>query len=188
MNTRLWFGPGTFLTRHDDQLPSLSGVHGLKDFLCSAHLLESFDGRIYTYWSFLKSKFVHQRIQEDGRLEKILQTMNSWEWGELIVVCWKICLGASSHSSGYLSDWTVLKIMSLYNFTISISIHTPSDNLIRWRVSTSEQSPIFFYFFTSHLMLLYKTKQLLYSDSVSPAPILSRWCESVNGEVKYWRL
>ena len=62
---RLWFGPGTFLTRHNDQLPSLSGVHGLKDFLCSAHLLESFDGRIYTYWSVLKSKFVHQRTQED---------------------------------------------------------------------------------------------------------------------------
>ena len=52
LSSRLWFGPGTFLTRHDDQLPSLSsGVHGLKDFLCSAHLLESFDGRIYTYWS-----------------------------------------------------------------------------------------------------------------------------------------
>ena len=63
--SRLWFGPGTFLRRHDDQLPSLSGVHGLKDFLCSAHLLESFDGRIYTYWSVLKSKFVHQRTQED---------------------------------------------------------------------------------------------------------------------------
>ena len=46
---RLLFGPGTFLRRHDHQLPSLSGVHGLKDFLCSAHLLESFDGRIYTY-------------------------------------------------------------------------------------------------------------------------------------------
>ena len=65
VSSRLWFGSGTFLTRHDDQLPSLSGVHGLKDFLCSAHLLESFDGRIYTYWSVLKSKFVHQRTQED---------------------------------------------------------------------------------------------------------------------------
>ena len=54
MPVRLWYGPGAFLRRHDDQLPSLSGVHGLKDFLCSAHLLESFDGRIYSYWSVLK--------------------------------------------------------------------------------------------------------------------------------------
>merc|ERR1711923_589432 len=66
MSSRVRFGPGTFLTRHDDQLPSLSGVHGLKDFLCSAHLLESFEGRIYSYGSVLKSKFVHQRIHEDG--------------------------------------------------------------------------------------------------------------------------
>merc|ERR1711923_658568 len=65
MSSRVRFGPGTFLTRHDDQLPSLSGVHGLKDFLCSAHLLESFDGQIYTYGTVLKSKFVHQRTQED---------------------------------------------------------------------------------------------------------------------------
>ena len=49
----------------DDQLPSMSGVHGLKDFLCSAHLHGSFDGRIYSYGSVLKSKFVHQRIHED---------------------------------------------------------------------------------------------------------------------------
>ena len=44
----------------------MSGVHCLKDFLCSAYLLGSFDGQIYTYGSVLKSKFVHQRIQEDG--------------------------------------------------------------------------------------------------------------------------
>ena len=49
----------------NDQLPSMSGVHGFKDFLCSDHLLESFDGRIYSYGSVLKSKFVHQRIHED---------------------------------------------------------------------------------------------------------------------------
>merc|ERR1712155_125336 len=57
--------PGTFLTRYDDQLPLLSGVHGLKDFLCSAHLLESFDGQIYSLKHFNKCKFVHQRTQED---------------------------------------------------------------------------------------------------------------------------
>ena len=58
-------GPGTFFSTHGNHLPWLSGVHGLKDFLCSAHLHESFDGRIYTYWSVLKSKFVHQKTQEE---------------------------------------------------------------------------------------------------------------------------
>ena len=57
--------PKTYFATLDDQLPSMTGVHGFKDFLCSDHLLESFDGRIYTYGSVLKSKFVHQRIQED---------------------------------------------------------------------------------------------------------------------------
>ena len=38
----------------------------MKDFVCSAHLLESFAGRIYSYGSVLKSKFVTQRTQEDG--------------------------------------------------------------------------------------------------------------------------
>merc|ERR1711923_330638 len=65
MSSRVRFGSGTFLTRHDDQLPSLQGVHGLKDFLCSAHLLEAFDGRIYSLKHFIKCKFVHQRTQED---------------------------------------------------------------------------------------------------------------------------
>ena len=59
VNIRVWWCPWTFLTTHDNQLPSMSGVHSLKDFLCSAHLLESFDGRIYTYGSVLKSKFIH---------------------------------------------------------------------------------------------------------------------------------
>ena len=58
--------PKTSFATLDDQLPSMSGVHGFKDFLCSDHLLESFDGRIYSYGSVLKSKFVHQRIHEDA--------------------------------------------------------------------------------------------------------------------------
>ena len=94
MKARVWFGPGTFLTRHDDQLPSLSGVHVLKDFLCSAHLLESFDWRIYSLKHFNKCKFVHQRTTE-----KILQTMNSWQWGELIVVPSLKCSGPKSQST-----------------------------------------------------------------------------------------
>ena len=65
LHTRVGGGPGTFFLTHGNHLPWLSGVHGLKDFLCSDHLLESFDGRIYTYGSVLKSKFVHQRTHED---------------------------------------------------------------------------------------------------------------------------
>ena len=49
----------------DDQLPSMSGAHGLKDFFCRVHLLESFEGRIYSLEHFHKCKFVPQRTQED---------------------------------------------------------------------------------------------------------------------------
>ena len=92
-------GPETFFGTHGNKLPSLSGVHGFKEFLCSAHLVGSFDGRIYIYGgSVLKSKFVHQRIQQDRHFsEKILDTMNSREGGELITVGTKKCLGALSH-------------------------------------------------------------------------------------------
>ena len=65
MFSRAWFCPQTFLTTLDDQLSSQSGVYGFKDLLWSADLRGSFDGQIYTYWSVLKSKFVHQRTQED---------------------------------------------------------------------------------------------------------------------------
>ena len=34
----LWWGPQTYFSTHGNQLPSLSGVHNFKDFLCSAHL------------------------------------------------------------------------------------------------------------------------------------------------------
>ena len=56
--------------RHDDQLLAMSGVHGLKDFLCSAHLLESLDGRIYSLKHFHKCKFAHQRTHEDGHYKQ----------------------------------------------------------------------------------------------------------------------
>ena len=59
-------GSQTFFSTHGNHLPSLSGVHGLKDFLHSDHLLEWFDVRIYTYGSVLKSNFYHQITQEDG--------------------------------------------------------------------------------------------------------------------------
>ena len=58
--------PEHFFLTNGNHLPSLSGVHGLKDFLCSDHLLGSFDGRIYSIKHFHKCKFVHQRTQEDG--------------------------------------------------------------------------------------------------------------------------
>ena len=48
----------------------MSGVHGLKDFLYSDHLLESFYVRSYTYGSVLKSKFYHQTTQEDGHYKE----------------------------------------------------------------------------------------------------------------------
>ena len=66
MCTRAGGGSGTFFSTHGNHLPWLSGVHGLKDFLWSDHLHESFGGRIYSYGSVLKSKFVHQRTHEDG--------------------------------------------------------------------------------------------------------------------------
>ena len=63
-------GPQTFFGTHSNQLPSLSGVHGFKDFLYSVYLVGSFDGRIYTYGSVLNSKFVHQRPQQDEDYRK----------------------------------------------------------------------------------------------------------------------
>ena len=66
MDIRAGWSPQTFFSTHGNQLPSLSGVHGLKDYLCSAHLHGSFDGRIYSLEHFHKSKFVQQRTQEDG--------------------------------------------------------------------------------------------------------------------------
>ena len=63
---RAGWPPKTSFATLDDQLSSMSGAHGLKDFLCSAHLLESFEGRIYSLKNFHKCKFVHQRTQEDG--------------------------------------------------------------------------------------------------------------------------
>ena len=65
MGIRAGGPPKTSFATLDDQLPSMSGVHCVKDFLCSAHHLESFDGRIYSYGSVLKSKFVHQRIHQE---------------------------------------------------------------------------------------------------------------------------
>ena len=62
---RVGQGPQTFFGTHGNQLPSLSGVHSFKDFLCSAHLLGSFDGHIYSLKHSHKSKFIHQRILED---------------------------------------------------------------------------------------------------------------------------
>ena len=50
-------GSQTFFSTHGNHLPSLSGVHGLKDFLHSDHLLEWFDGRIYSLKHSHKCKF-----------------------------------------------------------------------------------------------------------------------------------
>ena len=66
LSSRAEWGHGTFFSTHGNHLPSLSGVHGLKDFLWSDHLLESFNGRSYTHGSVLKSNFYHKTTQEDG--------------------------------------------------------------------------------------------------------------------------
>ena len=58
--------PPNIFSTHGNQLSSLSGVHSLKDFLSSDHLVESFDGRSYTYGSVLKSNFYHKTTQQDG--------------------------------------------------------------------------------------------------------------------------
>ena len=42
----------------------------MKDSLSSDHLVESFDGRSYTYGSVLKSNFYHKTTQEDGHYRK----------------------------------------------------------------------------------------------------------------------
>ena len=65
VNTRLWQASQTYFRTHGNQLASLSGVHGFKDSLCSAHLVGAFDGQIYCLKHFHKSKFVHQRLQQD---------------------------------------------------------------------------------------------------------------------------
>ena len=68
IHIRVGGGSQTFFSTHGNHLPSLSGVHGLKDFLHSDHLLEWFDVRSYTYGSVLKSNFYHERTQEDGHI------------------------------------------------------------------------------------------------------------------------
>ena len=65
ITTRVEQGPQIFFGTHGNQLPSLSGVHGFKDFLYSAYLVGSFDGQIYSLKQFHTCKFIHQRIQED---------------------------------------------------------------------------------------------------------------------------
>ena len=73
----------------DDQLPSMSGAHGLKDFFCRVHLLESFEGRIYSLEHFHKCKFVPQRTQED---EHYRENLSNHELLTLRGVDRRVCL------------------------------------------------------------------------------------------------
>ena len=59
----LELGPKKFFTTHDNQLLSLAGIRGLNNFLFP---FESFNGRIYTNWSVLKSNFYVKKTQKDG--------------------------------------------------------------------------------------------------------------------------
>ena len=93
--SRVWLAPQTLFGTHSNQPPS--GDHGFKDFLCSAHLVEAFDGQIYSLKHFHKSKFVHQRPQQDEHFRE-----NPWNY-ELLrargVYCTKKCLRGKSHSN-----------------------------------------------------------------------------------------
>ena len=110
LNSRAGWGPRTFFSTNNNQLPSLSGVHSLSDFLCSDHLVESFYGRSYTYGSVLKSNFYNKTTQQDGHYRAISSnTMNSWQWGELIAVCRKKCSGASSRPSDTIMHLFIYK-------------------------------------------------------------------------------
>ena len=87
MVRRVLRGPQTFFSTHSNQLPLLSGVHGLNDFLYSVHILGSFDGRIYNINHFpISVNLSIKGSKKIGTTEKILQTMYSWEFKGLSVV------------------------------------------------------------------------------------------------------
>ena len=77
----------------------MSGVNGLKDFLCNDHLFESFYGGISTYESVLESNFHRKRIQEDGHYRENPSNHELLTVRELIVMGTKKCLGAKSQSN-----------------------------------------------------------------------------------------
>ena len=65
--------------------------------------------------------------------EKILPTMNSWRWGELIVECSKRCFGGSSRSS--VRPWGTLP--QLHNNRS----HSWQRDIIIWRLETRGALP-----------------------------------------------
>ena len=58
--------------------------------------------------------------------EKILETMNSWHWWELIVECSKRCFGGSSRSNSLICSWSRLTSSTVYCF-----LQEPSPNVVR---------------------------------------------------------
>ena len=72
---RVWRGPRTLLTSLNNQHSSLSGVNGLKDFVCSDHpwvLL-----RQVTLYLYNTSISLNSTIKG---LKKMVTTENSWHW------------------------------------------------------------------------------------------------------------
>ena len=61
VSIRLWQCLETLLGTHGNQLPSPPGVHDFKDFFCSPHLLEAFDGRIYSLKHLLVGAFNQEK-------------------------------------------------------------------------------------------------------------------------------
>ena len=107
------FAPKTFFGTHNYQLSSLSGVHGFKDFLCSTHLIGSFDGQIYSYGSVFKSKFVHQRIQKYGHYRE-----NPWNH-ELLTVRGVDCHGYQKMFGGKITLYYVWSFIRKFLKTCS---------------------------------------------------------------------
>ena len=110
----------------------------MKDFLCSAHLHESFGGRIYTYGSVLKSKFVQQRIHEDGHYRE--NPSNH----ELLTVRGGDCRASKKMFRGLLPPYSLTSTASpsvpvfavtpnLFNFIMFVSI-SGEDFSTRWAV------------------------------------------------------
>ena len=78
---------------------ALSGGHGLKDFLCIDHLLESFYCGSYSLKHLHKSTFHHKRTQEDGHYRENPSNHELLRVRGVHCRALLKCLGVSSHSN-----------------------------------------------------------------------------------------
>ena len=134
VHNRVWQGPQRFLTRHDNQLPSLSGVHGLKDFLCIDHLLESFYSGSYSLkhvyippskdsrrWSLQRKSFKPWTPESEGSWLSCL-VKNLWGSCHTLLRELHLKLAFRCHSHGTFASFLhiyldrVCKLEDRYNF------------------------------------------------------------------------